>query len=71
MQMDYIEKMLEDLENGSQLIIRCHRTDNGIRFEAFVIDTKGKGYIETEGPTLDLALGKLDKLADEWLRSNA
>lgn len=69
--MDYIEQLLEDLNDGAQLIIRCVRTDHSLRFEAFVIDGKGKGYIETERSTLNLVLGKLDELADEWLQSNA
>jgi hypothetical protein len=67
--MGYLQQMLEDLQNGSQLIIRCRRNDTGISFEAFVIDTKGAGYIEVERSTLDLAMGALDELADEWLRS--
>lgn len=68
--MDYIEQLLDDLDNGAQLIIRCVRTEHSLRFEAFVIDGTGKGYIETERATLNLALGKLDELADEWLRNN-
>lgn len=69
--MDYIEQMLADIGDGSQLVIRCKCTTSAISFEAYVIDAKGRGYIDAERSSVDLVIGAIDNLADEWLKEQA